>query len=191
MNRKEFFKKSFLGIVGLALFPNELLSNSAKEINNSLEVKNNDIEIPKDLIYFAKHFSSNYKKIKCGMYISDCGKYRIEYLHRIRDINGKRENTYGKISHTTSIMYFNKSKMVNMPKSFIFNTIIWCYVAKQEGLPTNHIYADLKALKCSLENGYSKKELFVSQCKFLNPEIRINKKRIDDMYDFLKDEHKI
>ena len=135
---------------------------------STIKKSDNPTKIPKELISFAKSFSEKYKKLKCGTYTSDCGKYTIDYLKNLKDNNtGLIVKTPYRVSHKTGIMDFNKSKMSKMSPSFIFNAVIWCYV-KFKIEPSDFITADIKSIQCSLENGFSKKEMLVNYCNILN-----------------------
>ncbi|HWY13077.1 MAG TPA: hypothetical protein VN026_17200, partial [Bacteroidia bacterium] len=123
MNRKQFLRTAILSTIGVSLFPKEIFSSPENKanlpVNDKLITNVDDIEIPEDLIKFAKHFSKNYKTLGCGTFVSDCGKYRIDYLHRIRDKYSKQPiNTPYRVGHKTGIMEFSKSKMSNTPPSY-------------------------------------------------------------------------
>lgn len=184
MERRKFLKASIFGFIGLLVTPKVFsLSDNTDEIQT--KANHNDDKIPNDLIKFAEQFSKNYKKLKCGKYTSDCGKYKINYEHRLKDKTGVFIETPYRIGHTTGIMDFSKSKCVNMPQSFIFNGIIWCYAVTKLH-PYDLVKSDLTAIKHSLENGFSKKEMMINYINTFKKTESENRNRINKINDFLK-----
>ena len=183
MERRSFLKS--IGLLGLGAFllPKEVFSESNKNnlVNDEVTPDLDAGKIPEDLMEFARHFSENYKKLKCGIYTSDCGKYRIDYVHRR---NTENKSPYG-INRCTEIMDFSKSKLVNTTPSYVFNAIIWCYLIKKS--PHDYVMADIKSLQCSMENGYSKKELFKNYCRiFKDAPTDLNRKRLTEIHKLIK-----
>jgi hypothetical protein len=82
-------------------------------------------------------------------------------------------------------MEFSKFKMVDMPQSIIFNGVIWCYLIYKK--PSDYIGADVKSIQCSLENGFSKKELFNEYCNIFKGNLtEFNMDRIKQLSENLK-----
>ena len=188
MERRSFLKRTVLLGLGGLLCPKEMFSKPKNE-TNQLAGDLSDNEIPNDLIKFAKEFSEKYKKLSCGTYTSGGGKYRIDYVHRRKTDN---KSPYGVNNHT-GIMEFGKSKMVNTPPSYVFNAVIWCQVLfkirqkNEDDYENNYRKSDIIALRCSMENGYSKKELFKQYCKVLKGSpSKQNRDRIEKLYQFIK-----
>ena len=187
MNRRSFLKGTLFGFIGAVLCPKDLFSIPINYEKNKFafggEIKLNkdsdDTEIPKDLIKFAKDFSNNFKRLSNnGLYISSCGKYQIKYFDYLRgNHSGKIIDTPYRVSNRTGIMEFSKVKMIDMPQSFIFNAVIWCYLIYKA--PSDYVAADVKSINCSLKNGFSKKELFTKYCDIFKSnmyEFNINRK---------------
>jgi hypothetical protein len=189
MKRRSFLRNMVLGITGTLLCPKDIFSTPTSEEKNILvkvDVKsNNDSnnEIPNDLVKFAKEFSENYKGLSDnGTYVSNCGKYRIDYFYQLKDVlSGQILNTPYRVGHATGIMEFSKSKIADMPKSIVFNAVVWCYIMYKE--PRDYTNADIKSTQCSLDNGFSKKELFIHYCKMLKGSpSELNTKRVRKLY---------
>ncbi len=189
MNRKEFLKKSFLGLATLMFFPKEIFSSPENPTDKPSNDKAPDYLISSDLIKFSKQFSENYKKLKCGKHVSSCGKYTIAYPHQIRDnYSHKLINTPYRVGHITGIMEFSKSKMCNVSPSVIFHAVIWCQILiKDQPESADYSNADIQALKCAVENGYSKKEIsdFIFNMFSKSPS-ELNKDRADKLLVYLK-----
>mgnify|MGYP003395235263 CR=1 FL=1 len=192
MDRRIFLKRTVLLGLGGLICPKEIFSTpevNNNTVNDKLNSDLSDKEIPSDLVKFAKEFSEKYKKLSCGTFISGCGKYRIDYVHRRKTDN---KSPYG-VDIRTGIMEFSKPRTVNTPPSYVFNGIIWCQVLfkirqkNEDDYTDNYRKADLKALQCSMENGYSKKELFKQYCKVLKGSpSKQNRDRIEKLYQFIK-----
>jgi hypothetical protein len=187
MNRRSFLKGSVFGFIGAVLCPKELFSTPIVNENNESTIDSDDSEIPKDLIKFAKDFSGNFKRLtNNGVYGSRCGKYQIKYVDYLRDTHsGQIMTTPYRVSNATGIMEFSKLKMADMPQSIIFNGVIWCYLVYKK--PSDYIGADIKSIQCSIENGFSKKELFNQYCGIFKENLtEFNMDRIKQLSKNLK-----
>lgn len=172
MNRRNFLRGSVFGFIGAVLCPKDLFSTPIGDEKNKFacggEIKlnndSNDIEIPKDLVKFAKDVSENFNQLSYNASVcSRCGKYKIKYVDYLRDTYDDRIiSTPYRVSNSTGIMEFSRLKMKDMPKSIIFNGVIWCYLIYKN--QSDYIGADIKSIKFSIENGFSKKELFNQYC---------------------------
>lgn len=188
MERRNFLKTSLFGLFGLLIAPKVFSSIDANNIENDKHIKSesHNEELPKDLIIFAKYFSENHKILKCGIYTSDCGKYVINYEHILKDkITGGFIKTPYRVSHKDGVMCFSKSKCVNMPNSFIFNGIIWCYAITKVHI-SDYVKSDITSLKCSIENGFSNKELFINTTNIFKKNMTpMNMDRTNAIYKLL------
>lgn len=195
MNRRNFLKGTVFGFIGAVICPKDLFSTPIDDEKNKfsyggkigLDKDSDDNEIPKDLIKFAKEFSDNFKRLSHnGVYGSFCGKYRIDYVDYLRDsYSNEIIVTPYRVSNSSGRMEFSKVKMVDMPQSVIFNAVIWCYLIYKN--PSDYIGADIKSIRCSIENGFSKKELFIKYCDIFkeNPS-EFNTDRIKNLRKNLK-----
>jgi hypothetical protein len=188
MNRRNFLKGTLFGFIGAVICPKDLFSTPIVNENNELANNSDNIKIPKDLIRFAKDFSGNFKRLSNnGVYGSRCGKYQIKYVDYLRDTYDEIQiiSTPYRVSNSTGIMEFSKLRMKDMPQSIIFNGVIWCYLIYKN--PSDYIGADMKSIKLSIENGFSKKELFNQYCNIFKDNLtEFNMDRIKQLSENLK-----
>ena len=113
-------------------------------------------------IRFATHFSKNYKKLKVGTYISDCGRYFIEYSHRIPDTK-----TTARVSVQTGLIEFDKTQLRKKAytSDFVFYLAIWCF---SQFKLKDCFKADDFALKYYLSTRRSKSNLLIGYEQLLS-----------------------
>lgn len=118
-----------------------------------------------ELVEFAKDFSDKYMKLNSGTYSSDGGKYRIDYLEKIRDkVTGNIIDTPARIGHKSRVIELDRESLMQWKDNsdFIFYLILWC-IAKVEckECEDNDTYADIFVLGYYLTTGRSVKNMIL------------------------------
>lgn len=141
-------------------------------------------------LQFLSEFAENKGILSAGnrsVYLSDDGKFRIDYVDTIRDDKGNVLNTPARISKINNRIEFSKSKISNYSIPAVIaiglHEFGHGYLNNDK---SDEIEADLNALRIYLGSGFSRKEAFNIFCKvFSGAKSELNSKRIDKIEQFI------
>lgn len=130
-------------------------------------MKKNTFKPNEELLAFAKDFSSNYKKLKAGDYLSKRGRYAVKYMDKIKDKDtGRVVHTAARVSSKTGVIEFDRKwflKQKRVTGNFVFYLIIWHAVMKRihDGGNPSCMQADAMTNELYIKEGRSKKDIVV------------------------------
>lgn len=135
-------------------------------------------------IKFIEQFSERAGYLSAGgsVYFSDDGKYRIDYLDVIKDVNGRELRTPARISQSKGIIEVSRKHFIQytVPMRIAILLHEWAHFYKN-ARPTDEIEADLNGLLVYLALGYPRIEAhlaFIQVFKNSPSDLNVNRHKI-------------
>lgn len=120
-----------------------------------------------ELVEFAQRFSQNYKIMEFGVYRSTKGTYTIHYVK----VNKDSPTAYwvSRVMANDNIIELQKETLLDnsYTADYIFFIILWC-ICLRELENHNLVEADILTLQYCLNNGMSKKNIYLGFCQYLS-----------------------
>ena len=146
-----------------------------------------------DLYEFCYRFAHNCQMIATGNYVSDNGKYTIEYVPKILSAGEPKEelNTSCRVYKDDGLCQVSENKMKDKSEAYVLFAIISCFCMDYVNNDTeDHSEADTNALEIMSLNGYKieDKEELISEVAQLfggNPS-QMNVDRLKTISEYIR-----